>query len=279
MRPVAAIKGWSPPAKILLCLIGLLAVDGPRLVASRTYEEHREKVALPGRSVTLTCATPLPARAAPFLVLFASGDGGLHWTSKTIYQHMAEQGHYVAAFSSGEVLADAKRSDAGMTVTEFSADISVLAREGKRIVGLSESTPVVVAGLSRGASMVVLAGAQPALQSGLAGGVAIALTRESDYGKAPRAAPGEVGIQLDARGRILIYPLIDRMGPVPLAVVQSTRDQYVPAAESRGLMGPDTATRRLYTVEARNHSFGGATDEMLRDVDAALAWIAAQPRR
>lgn len=264
----------------MLCLLGLLVINSAPIFASRTYSEHKEKVALAGRSVTLTCAKPLAASSAGFLVLFASGDGGLHWTSKTVYKHMAERGYYVAAFSSGEALATTNRSGAGITIAEFTADIAALMHGGKHTLGLPESTTTVVTGLSRGASMVVLAGAQPALQPSLAGGVAIALTRESDYGKASPPAPGEDGLQLDERGRILVYPLIERFGSVPLAVIQSTRDSYVPSAESRQLMGPDTPTRRLIEIEARNHSFRGSKDEMLRKVDAALEWIAAaQPRR
>lgn len=279
LKSVRASERWTPRGWAVLCLLGLVVIDTSRLFASRPYDELKEKVALAGRSVTLTCAKPLASSSAGFLILFASGDGGLHWTSKTVYKHMADRGYYVAAFSSGEALATTKRSGAGITVSEFTADIVALMHGGKHILGLPESTLTVVTGLSRGASMVVLAGAQSALQPVLAGGVAIALTRESDYGKASPPAPGEEGLQIDERGRILIYPLMDRLGSVPLAVIQSTRDSYVPSAESRQLMGPDTSTRRLIEVEARNHSFRGSKDEMLRKVDAALEWIATQPRR
>ncbi len=64
-------------------------------------------------------------------------------------------------------------------------------------------------------------------------------------------------------------------GRFPLAVIQSTNDGYVRSAESRRLMGPDTPTRRLYEVESRNHSFGGGTDTLMRDLDDAMAWIVA----
>jgi hypothetical protein len=263
----------------VLCLLALLTIDSSLLAATRPYDERKEKVPVAGHSVTLTCAKPLAQHPPAFLVLFASGDGGLHFTSKTVYKHMAERGYYVAGFSAGEAVSIMKRSGSGIGIAEFSADVAALIQGGKRILGLPDSTQTVVAGLSRGASMVVLAGAQPALQPGLAGGVAIALTRESDYGKASEHAQGELAYQFDERGRILIYPLIPQMGSVPLAVIQSTRDNYVPSAESRELMGPDTATRRLIEVEAKDHSFGGSKDKMLSEVDAALEWIATHPRR
>lgn len=279
MSPVLPARLTTRRLRLAVSLFGIVFA-GSTLLATRTYDEFKAKVALPHRSVTLTCARPVPPRPAAFLVIFASGDGGLHWTSKTVYKHMAERGYYVAAFSSGEALQTTKQSGAGITVAEFTEDIAALMREGKRILDLPATMPVVVTGLSRGASMVVLAGAQPSLQSGLAGGVAIALTRESDYGKATKPAAGEAATPVDERGRILVYPQIERMGAVPLAIIQSTRDSYVSSAESRRLMGPDTATRRLYEVDARNHSFHGSKDKMLADLDAALEWIAAaMPRR
>ena len=60
------------------------------------------------------------------------------------------------------------------------------------------------------------------------------------------------------------------LGSTPVAIIQSTNDPYVPAAESRKLLGPDTATLRLYEVESSNHRFGGARDKVLADVDDAL---------
>jgi hypothetical protein len=67
------------------------------------------------------------------------------------------------------------------------------------------------------------------------------------------------------------------LGSVPVAVIQSTNHPYVPSAESRQLLGPDTPTLRLYEVESSNHRFGGAHDKMIADVDDALKWI-EQPR-
>jgi hypothetical protein len=78
---------------------------------------------------------------------------------------------------------------------------------------------------------------------------------------------------VDDRGRIQTYPALARLESIKLAVIQSTGDSYVPADEARTLFGPDTATRRLYAVKARNHGFDGGRDELLKDLDAALDWI------
>ncbi len=121
--------------------------------------------------------------------------------------------------------------------------------------------------------MVVFTAGVKSLQRHLAGAIAIALTRETDFLRAPPLADRPPSVQVDEKGRIQTYPAIERAGSIPFAVIQSTGDKYVPAEESRRLFGPDTSTRRLYEVDARNHGFGGGRDQLLRDLDDALQWI------
>ena len=63
------------------------------------------------------------------------------------------------------------------------------------------------------------------------------------------------------------------LGSTPLAVIQSTHDSYVPAAESRELLGADTPTLRLYEIESKNHGFSDAREALMRDIDEALQWV------
>jgi len=259
---------------VALCLI--LIIPGVLLSAgNQPYDERKEEVRFPNRSIGLWCAKPTNPRPPTFLVIFASGDGGMHGVSKAIYKHIAEQGHYVAAYSSREALARVKSSGNFLTFAEAASAITTLLREARRLLGLPESTPTIVSGMSRGASMVVFAAGEPSLKPQICGAVAIALTRESDYVKPPGPAERDAYIKLDDKGGVLLYPALDRLGSIPIAVIQSTKDSYVPSAESRKLMGPDTPTRRLYEVQASNHSFGGAKDQLLRDLDEALNWIAS----
>jgi predicted esterase len=137
---------------------------------------------------------------------------------------------------------------------------------------------VIVVGFSRGATLVAFSALHPDLRDQVRGAIALALTREADYLRAPPAerAPN---IEVDDKGRIQIYPALKFLGSTPVAIIQSTNDPYVPSAESRKLLGPDTPTLRLYEVESSGHRFGGAHDKMIEDVDDALHWIEQQPRQ
>ena len=66
---------------------------------------------------------------------------------------------------------------------------------------------------------------------------------------------------------------LPRLADTPVAVIQSTLDEYLPAVEARRLFGPDTSYRWLQPIQARNHSFGGARDEMYYAIQRSLAWI------
>jgi len=112
----------------------------------------------------------------------------------------------------------------------------------------------------------------PELKNDIAGAIAIALVREADYLRVPEHERG-TDIQVDDEGRLQIYPALKLLGSTRLAVIQSTNDKYVPSAESRQLLGPDTATLRLYQVEARDHGFRGGRDVLFKDLDEAMGWL------
>jgi hypothetical protein len=243
------------------------------------FDVRREKVQLPDSTLKVTYVKPLAPQAPAFLTLFVTGDAGWQGASKLVFEHMAKRGHYIAAYNSREALKIAKQSGKKLTLVEGTVDLTSIIDEARRALGLPDKTPTILTGVSRGASMVVFGAANKKMQPVLAGAVAVALTREADYLGAPDPSVHLPGIETDEKGHIQLYPTIDRIGSLPIAVIQSTGDKYVPAAEARLLFGPDTPTRRLYSVEASNHRFSGGRDELMRDLDAALAWITSMPAR
>jgi hypothetical protein len=83
-------------AAVALCLI--LIIPGFLLAAgNQPYDERREEVRFPNRSIGLWCAKPTNPRLPTFLVIFASGDGGLHGVSKAIYEVQASNHSFSGA--------------------------------------------------------------------------------------------------------------------------------------------------------------------------------------
>ncbi|HXH28316.1 MAG TPA: hypothetical protein VNL37_04685 [Candidatus Polarisedimenticolia bacterium] len=242
------------------------------------YRALRQEFRLPKHDVLLHCVKPAKPRSRRLLILFATGDAGWLGTSHQIFEHMANEGYYVAAYSSREVLKPARTSGRLVAINDAAGVVESLLEQSRRILGLPGTTPVIVTGFSRGANLVVLTAGVKSLQRHLVGAIAMALTRETDFLKAPPPSLRPPAVQVDERGRIQTYPAIELAGSIPFAVIESKRDHYVPAEESRRLFGPDTDTRRLYQVDAESHGFRGGKKALLHDLDDALGWIEGKAR-
>jgi pimeloyl-ACP methyl ester carboxylesterase len=236
------------------------------------FTMQHTRVAVRARDVRVTYVEPVEPRHPGFFLVFATGDGGWLGTSAALFTYLAEQGYLMAGVSSPEVLNRSQKPRRRFSPTQATATFANLFTRIRRDLGVDSSASMIVVGFSRGASIVAQTAMNQRLHVGLAGGVAIGLTREDDYVRAPTGRRRHE-FTVDDQGRLEIYPPLASVTGIRLAIIQSTRDHYVAAAESRELLGPDTATRRLYAVDARNHMFGGGRDALLRDLDDALAWI------
>ena len=267
---------WSHAGVALLTLVGLAGCAGHLASKADVFTMDRQMITIASHPLHVMLVKPASPRPSPSLVVFASGDGGMMGISKAILRHLGDEGYYVVGYSSREAMARFRGASGVPSYAEVVAAHESMNAQAKRALGLPERTPMIMTGISRGASMVIVTAGDSTLRPNIEGAVAIALTRELDYLHVPRRAGRSHGIKLDRNQKVRTYPAIDRLGSIPLAIIQSTNDKYVPSAESRRLLGPDTPTRRLYEVEARNHSFSGGQDVLMRDLDDALGWIRAQ---
>lgn len=236
------------------------------------YEITRDSIKEDPRRIPLIYAKPATVKHPDYLVVFATGDGGWRSVSLDVFDHLAALGYMCAGVNSPEAIKPVKRAGEKMSTAQAAERVGDSFAAAKKAFGLPASTPVIVVGYSRGATLVAFSALHPELRSQVRGAIALALTREADYLQAPPAerAPD---VLVDDEGRIQIYPALKFLGSKPVAVIQSTNDPYVAASEARQLLGPDTPTLRLYEVESSNHRFGGARDKMIEDVDDALHWI------
>lgn len=263
----------------ILASAALAGCAGPPMSKPGVFDARQQRIALPRHDLNVTLVKPVEPRNPVLLIVFATGDAGWLGASGSVIEHMADRGFYVAAYDSREVVSHVKKSGKLEGIPDAAAGVDSLIVQSRRALGLPDTTPVIISGFSRGANLVVITAGVKSLQEHLAGGVAIALTREADFLQAPDPALRPPALQVDDKGRIQTYPAIELAGPIPFAVIQSRGDKYVPAEEARRLFGPNSSTRRLYEVDAANHGFRGGQDELLEDLDDALSWIEKRSRR
>jgi pimeloyl-ACP methyl ester carboxylesterase len=262
---------------VALAAAGLLAAIAcaPRLESRPDlFEVTKRETHFGKATLHASYVTPAgPPSHAGVMLAFFTGDAGWLGTSGLLFEHLAAHGYTLVGFNSREILKPIKQSGERISMARSAETMRAAFDEARRKLGLPETTPLIVVGFSRGASAAALTAVHSRLRDHLAGAVAIALTRESDHLRAPKASERPPGIEVDDKERIQLYPALVAAASVPVAVIQSTNDKYVSAAESRRLLGPDTPTRRLYEVEARNHGFSGGEETLLHDLDDALDWI------
>ena len=198
--------------------------------------------------------------AAPRMLLFhVTGDSGWHGLDPLYFDTLAGRGYTLAGVSARAIRARLGALGTDATPAKLAEEYLRLIAAAEERLRLPAGTPVVITGLSRGAGLAVVAATDPALARRITGVLIMGLTADENNVR-PTAAP---------------YALLEHVEP-PLVLLESTHDRHVPAEEARRLFGPDLPNRRMVAIEADGHTFGGHRDELFRQVEAGLDWIAGR---
>jgi fermentation-respiration switch protein FrsA (DUF1100 family) len=246
---------------LVACASGLVSPPaGSAIEFDRSVRLHDHAL-----TVHLTAGQP---HSVP-LIVYATGDAGWWGKDKDIFRALAAWGYPVAGVSSREYVHHLDAGDTMLQPSQVASDFSAVVAVADTALGLPTSTPVVLVGKSRGAGLAVAAGTASRLGGRLLGILAVGLTGEEEY----VAAGHGQDAQHNSADPLHTYQMLPTIGRTPIAVIQSTNDEYVPAAEARELFGPDTSSRRLYVIEADNHNFGNALPALYADMARSFAWI------
>ncbi len=276
---------------ILLTVTACSVLPHPRTSADAPTREFTTTVVLHGKSLDLHVSTPLAStlQAAPLpdvVVLYASGDGGWFGAAKEMFRDIADAGYPVVGFSSRAFLRIERPRGALVSAAQLAAEYALIVAQARVALGLGDSTRVVLAGWSRGAAFSVLAGSEPPMRRDVQGVIAIGLTegedlQAGDAGDEPdpaSATPAATSAKGARHWPFDTYARIGQLAPISCAVIQATKDGYLPAASARERFGVDTPARRFYAVEARNHRFSGGRAAFTAALVDALRWISTSPR-
>ena len=221
-------------------------------------------VILHQHDLTLRLTAPR-AGAPPILLVYATGDAGWWGKDRDLYRHLSRQGYAVVGFSAREYVHHLGKE--ALLPREVASDYEAIIHTARTSLGLPDSTRIILVGKSRGAGLAVAAAGPNMLKSELVGVLAVGLTGEEEYVHRLRRARPRQLVMLQT------YSYLPRLGDVPVSVIQSTRDNYVPAEEARRLFGPDTRSRELVTIDARDHNFNDAIDKLYEEVARAIQWL------
>ncbi len=239
--------------------------------AAPAHGAEKVAVTIRGKALTVELYRPAPGVSPKGTVLMGSGDVGWVGLSVDLSEFLSAEGyavvginvrHYLSMFTSGSehVMPEQVPGD-------YAAIVQAL-RERQALWG-----PVVVAGVSEGAALAVLAGSDRANRSWLTGVLTMGLPPTAEL--AWRWTDATTWITKKDANEPSFEPrlFIGGISPVPLWMIQSTSDEYVKEADYRLFEREARAPSRLVLIDAANHRFTDRLPLLHQQVLAGLAWF------
>jgi uncharacterized protein len=255
----------------LACAL-LAAATGIGLAAAAPRQGLND-VALRGRGIEVYYQPHAPSAPLRGKIIFAPGDGGWRGAAVDMGAAMASWGYDVFALDTKSYLKSFPAT-ATLQQRDVAGDFYSLAEWAAPQPG----ERVTLVGWSAGAGLVVLAAASPKYQSQYVGVVTLGLSDrnvigwrwQDDLTYLTKRAPDEPTFSCLAR--------ISQLAPVPVAMLQSSHDEFVSVQESRKLFDAAGEPKRYFLIEAQNHRFDGNLPEFNRRLQEALQWTEQVPR-
>ena len=230
-----------------------------------------QSLTFPLRGKTLSLAVYRPTGTPKGTIIMAGGDVGWVGLAVSLAEFLSDRGfiviglntrQYLTAFTSGKIHMDTLHPPADYAALhEFLVQQQLIHR------------PVVLSGVSEGAALAVLAGSLEHNHRWVDGVITMGTPMIAEL--AWRWTDFTTWITKKDANEPSFSPLdfIAKVSPVPLAMIQSTRDEYVPEADYRKLDAAARAPKRLVLIPAANHRFTDKQTELRAEVLAALAWM------
>lgn len=248
-----------------LLFLALLLVPNAVLAAEKIDVDVR------GKSLTLTLYQPAVPKPRG-TILMGSGDVGWVGLAVSMAEELSAQGYLVAGINVRQYLSSFTAGKSHLQPADVPGDYLRFRDTLKKYGALVR--PVVLSGVSEGAALAVLAASDPKNHEWVDGVITMGIPptaelawRWTDMGAwitkhdadEPSFAPADV---------------IGSVSPVPLYMIQSAKDEYVPPAEYQRLNAAAREPRKLIVIDASNHRFTDRRPQLSAAYASGLAWIA-----
>lgn len=257
------------PIRLAFATISLLLLAGRAAPDASTQTVHHLMIRGHVQHVELYG----PADGIPVIV--ASGDGGWIHLGPHVAELLASRGFFVVGFDVRAYLAGFTTDTTALRPADEPADFKALAAFASAATG---QKPILI-GVSEGAGLSVLAAADPEVKAAFGGVIGLGLPDHNELGwrwkdsliYLTHRPPNEPGFSSAA--------LVAAIAPLPLALLQSTHDEFVPLAETQRILARASEPKRLWVIDAVNHRFSSNLAEFDARLMEAIAWVQHnQPR-
>jgi fermentation-respiration switch protein FrsA (DUF1100 family) len=252
-------------------LVIVLALDVLQQVASasaqaRSGVEARQTISIRGHEQVLH----LYGTRGGTPVIVSSGDGGWIHLGPHAAEMLSANGFFVVGFDAKAYLESFTNGTTTLGTDDEPGDY-------KAIIDVATGgtdRKLVLIGVSEGAGLSVLAATDPRNKDRVAGVIGLGLSDLTELGWRWKDMVIYLSHGTPHEPTFSVKAVVDRMAPIPLAAIHSTRDEYVPVAEVEQVLERAGQPKRLWIVNAANHRFSDNLAEFDRTLLEAIAWIA-----
>lgn len=232
-----------------------------------------EPVPIPvrGKTVTVEYYRPDVGTSPKGTIFMGSGDVGWVGLGVELAEFLSRQGYAVVGINVRTYLEAFSAKADHVSTGQVGEDYAVIATYLRARRQLPE--PVVVMGVSEGAALAVLAAAAPANHAWIAGVMTLGLPADAELAWRWKDALTWITKKNAAEPSFAPAEFIDRVSPLPLWMIQSKTDEYVPPADYRLIEQRAKPPKMQVLIDAANHRFTDRKAELKAQVLAGLAWM------
>ena len=202
-------------------------------------------------------------------VIVSSGDGGWIHLGPHVAEMLAQRGFFVVGFDVKAYLEDFTAEASGLRPADVPRDYAALAAFATRSAG---HTPILI-GVSEGAGLSVLAAADPDTKAAYAGVIGLGLTEINELGWRWSDSLTYLTHRVPNEPTFSAVATVSGVAPLPLALVQSTHDAFVPIADTRRIFAHAGTPKELWIVDSANHRFSDNLPTFDAKLIEAIEWI------
>jgi alpha-beta hydrolase superfamily lysophospholipase len=252
------------------CLV-VLALCTVLAHGQQTPGQHSETISIRGRAESLRI---YGSRGGVPAVVF-SGDGGWIHLAPHIAELLAARDFFVVGVDVRAYLSGFTAGGTALRAEDEPADFKVLAD----FAASGSSRKAIFVGVSEGAGLSILAAADPRARQSLDGVVALGVSNITELGWRWRDAVIYLTHGTPNEPTFNTATVAGRMREIPLAVIHSTHDEFVPLAEVQKIMAAADVPKKLWVIEASDHRFSDNLVQLDRSLLDAMAWVRANSAR
>jgi len=202
-------------------------------------------------------------------VIVSSGDGGWIHLGPHVAELLAAHGCFVVGFDVKAYLTSFTTTTSTLHADDEPSDARTISDYASQF---SHSKPILI-GISEGAGLSVLAAADPITRQSIRGVIGIGLPDRNELGWRWKDSIIYLTHGVPKEPTFNASTLIDKVSPLPLALLHSTHDEFAPLADARRMMQLGAEPKRLWVVGASDHRFSDNLSGFDRSLLEAIDWV------